>query len=184
MKEALIIIDIQNDYFPGGAMELEGPLQAGENAKKALEFFRETGRDLAHIQHLSVRPNATFFLPDTEGVNIHEVVSPAPGETIVKKYFPNSFRETELLDFLRGKGITRLIICGMMSHMCVDATTRAAFDLGFECVLIGDACATRRLVHQGVTVPAEHVHASFMAALNGVYAKVITVDEYVKEAAE
>jgi nicotinamidase-related amidase len=80
---------------------------------------------------------------------------------------------------LKEKEITELVICGMMTHMCIDATTRAAKDFGFNCILIGDACATRDLVISGITVMADDVHNSFLAALNGFYSSVISVNEYL-----
>ena len=121
-----------------------------------------------------MRPGATFFIPDTAGAEIHPLVAPAPGEAVVTKHFPNSFRETELLSLLRRQGVERLVIGGMMTHMCVDATVRAAFDFGFACTVIADACATRQLSYDGAEVPAPHVHAAFLAALAAVYAKVST----------
>jgi len=172
MKPALIIIDIQNDYFPGGKMELEGSPEASLQAAKLLEVFRARTLPLVHVQHVSNRPGAGFFLPDTEGVNIHASVAPRPGETVVQKNFPNSFRGTPLLEHLRGLGVDHLVIAGMMTHMCVDATTRAAFDLGFSCSLAHDACATRAIAFGEQRVPAAQVHAAFLAALNGMYAKV------------
>ena len=177
MKPALIIIDIQNDYFPGGKMELEGSPEASLQAAKLLASFRAKGLPLVHIQHVSNRPGASFFLPGTEGVNIHANVAPAAGETVVQKHFPNSFRETKLLEHLHGLGADHLVIAGMMTHMCVDATTRAAFDLGFSCSLAHDACATRALAFGDERVPAAQVHAAFVAALAGLYAKVQRVAE-------
>ena len=172
MKPALIIIDIQNDYFPGGRMELEGSPEASLQAAKLLDAFRARGLPLVHIQHVSNRPGASFFLPDTEGVKIHANVAPRAGETVIQKNFPNSFRGTGLLEQLRGLGADHLVIAGMMTHMCVDATTRAAFDLGFSCSLAQDACATRALAFGEQRVAAAQVHAAFLAALNGLYAKV------------
>ena len=162
MKPALILIDIQNDYFSGGKMELEGSPEASLQAAKLLERFRAKGLPLVHIQHVSNRPGATFFVPDTEGVMIHANVA----------NFPNSFRGTPLLEHLRAQGADHLVIAGMMTHMCVDATTRAAFDLGFSCSLAHDACATRALAFGEQRVPAAQVHAAFVAALAGLYAKV------------
>ena len=71
-----------------------------------------------------------------------------------------------------------MVICGAMSHMCIDATTRAAFDFGFNCAVIQDACATRNLEFGGQTIAADQVHGSFMAALGSVYARVLGLDEY------
>lgn len=183
MKPALILIDIQNDYFPGGKMELEGSTEASLHAAKLLESFRAKALPLVHIQHVSNRPGASFFVPDTEGVNIHAKVAPRPGETVLQKNFPNSFRGTKLLEQLRGLGVDHLVIAGMMTHMCVDATTRAAFDLGFSCSLAHDACATRALVFGEQSVAAAQVHAAFLAALNGLYAKVQSTAAVVAEIA-
>jgi nicotinamidase-related amidase len=177
MNQALLLIDIQNDYFPGGAMELVGSEQAGRRAATLLARFRERGLPVVHVQHVSTRPGATFFLPDTPGVQIHECVAPVDGETVVRKHYPNSFRETSLLEHLRRLQVGQLVVAGMMTHMCVDSTTRAAADLGFQCLLAHDACATRALAFGGATIPAEQVHTAFLAALNRLFARVLSVDE-------
>lgn len=172
MSKALIIIDIQNDYFENGAMELVGSLQASENAKLVLSKFRNENLPVVHVQHLSVAPGSTFFLPETEGQKIHQNVRPIAGEKVITKYYPNSFRETELLDYLHSKNITELVVVGMMTHMCVDATVRAAKDFGFECTVVGDACASRDLEINEKSVKAEDVHNAFLSALSFFYADV------------
>ena len=174
---ALVVIDIQNDYFPGGAMELEGADAAGRKAGGALARFRERGLPVFHVRHLSVRPGATFFLPGTRGAEIHAAVTPRSGEPVLEKNFPNSFRNTELKAMLDQEGIKNLVIAGMMTHMCVDASVRHAADLGYKVTLLGDACATRAQTYAGETVPARQVHAAFLAALNGFYAKVVDTHE-------
>lgn len=179
MNTALLLIDIQNDYFPGGKMELEGSLLAGEQAKKVLTFFRGKNWPLIHIQHLSARPGATFFIPGTEGVEIHPTVHPLTGELVIQKYFPNSFRNTPLLEALKKEEVDHLIIAGMMTHMCVEATTRAAFDHGFQCTVLHNACATRSLTFGDETVPARQVQAAFLAALGAVYAKIVSADDMI-----
>lgn len=177
MTTALLLIDIQNDYFPGGAMELAGSIEAGERARKLAEAFRSKAFPVIHVQHLSTRPGATFFVPGTKGVEIHPCVAPHEGEAVIRKNFPNSFRDTPLLQHLRDKKITRLVVAGMMTQMCIDSTVRAATDLGFECLLAHDACATKSLSFGGVAVPAASVQAVFLAALNGLFARVQSVDE-------
>lgn len=178
MKIGLVLVDIQNDYFPGGSMELEGMRAAADTAAGILRDFRERERPVYHIQHVSVRPGATFFVPGTEGVETHASVAPSHGESVFQKNFPNSFRGTNLLEALHGDAVERLVICGAMSHMCIDATTRAAFDHGFTCTVISDACATRDLQFQGRTIAAGDVHAAFMAALAVPYAEVVTAAEF------
>lgn len=179
MSTALLLVDIQNDYFENGANALVGSLEASEKAKLILEKFRQEGLPVIHIQHLATRPDATFFLPETSGAEIHPNVKPANGEKVIVKHFPNSFRETDLLSTLLLKGINNLVICGMMTHMCIDATTRAAKDYGFNAELIGDACATKKLEIKGQAINAQDVHNSFLAALNYYYATVKTTEEYL-----
>ena len=174
---ALLIIDIQNDYFPGGKMELEGSDTAAQKASKVLEKFRREGAPVFHVRHLSVRPGSTFFIPGTGGADIHAAVQPKAGETVIEKNFPNSFRDTALKEKLEAAGVKNLVVAGMMTHMCVDASVRHAADLGYKITLLGDACATRAQSFGGENVPARQVHAAFLASLNGFYAKVINSDE-------
>lgn len=183
-KTALLLVDIQNDYFPGGRNPLEGSPEAAQQARRLLQAFREAGLPRLHVQHIATKAGATFFLPGTDGANIYAEVRPAEGETVVQKHFPNSFRETSLLDCLRELEVERLVIGGMMTHMCIDATTRAAADLGFECWLVQDACATKTLAIEDQTVPAEQVHAAFLAALRGAYAQIMTVDKALEQLQE
>ncbi len=181
MKQALILVDIQNDYFPEGSMELVQMDKAAQNAQLMLEYFRKMQLPVFHVQHISMGPNATFFRPDTDGVKTHDSVAPLAGEAIITKHFPNAFRETELSDKLNGLNLKEIVICGAMSHMCIDATTRAGFDLGYQCTVISDACTTRDLEFKGVKIEAQMVHASFMAALSSPYAKVISVNEFMSQ---
>ena len=180
MNPALVLVDIQKDYFPKGRMEVVGAVEANRNAVKLLNHFREKQLSVVHVQHISTRPGATFFLPDTEGINFYEGVMPLSNETVIQKHFPNSFRDTRLNEYLASRGIKELVICGMMSHMCIDATVRAAFDKGYACIVAHDACATRSLVFNGIDIPAPHVHGAYMAALGAVYAKVLSAKEIVR----
>jgi nicotinamidase-related amidase len=179
MDTAFVIVDIQNDYFPGGKMALEGSAEAAENARRLLVVFRERGLPVFHVQHLSTRPGATFFVPGTPGAEIHTSVAPRDGEPVLRKNFPNAFRGTTLHEDLGRAGAKKLVVAGMMTHMCIDTTVRAAFDLGYSCRLAHDACATRALAFGGETVPAREVHRAFVAALDGLFAKAASTDEIV-----
>ncbi len=178
MSMGLLLVDIQNDYFPGGGMELSGMDAAAARAKDLLSLFRKKKWPLFHIQHISTQNDATFFLPETEGVKIHPGVKPVADDPVIRKNYANSFLKTNLLDELKKAEVKKLVICGAMSHMCIDATTRAAADFGFECIVVHDACATKNLEFLGKTVPAENVHAAFMAALGSAYAKVVSLDDF------
>jgi nicotinamidase-related amidase len=181
MSKALIIIDIQNDYFQGGNCELVNPIEASLKAKELLEYFRENQMPVFHVQHINLRKGATYFLPNTKGVEIHENVKPLENEIIIQKNFPNSFLETNLEVELEKLSVNELVICGMMSHMCIDSTTRAAFDLGFDCIVAHDACTTKDLVFLDKKVNASEVHNSFMSALGSIFAKVLDVKSIIKE---
>lgn len=177
MKKALLLIDIQNDYFPGGAKELVGSIEAGRKAGELLKLFRQNSLPVIHIQHISEREGATFFLPDTHGVEIHDSVFPDENEVVFRKHYPNAFRETGLLQYLRDLQISQLVIAGMMTHLCIDTSVRAAFDLGFKCSLAHDACATKGLTFGDAKVSAKNVQTTFLAALNGIFADVRSSEE-------
>jgi nicotinamidase-related amidase len=183
MSKCLIMVDLQNDYFPGGKMELVGIENAAENTRIILTEFRKKRLTVIYIQHISKTPNALFFLQGTDGAKINGKIMPQEGEAIVVKNYPNSFRGTSLLEILKNEHIDDLVICGAMSHMCIDATTRAAFDLGFNCVVAEDACATKDLLFNSKIIKASDVHESFMAALSSPYAKVVTTREIVNSMA-
>ncbi len=177
MKKVLLLIDIQNDYFEGGKCELVNANSALKNAEKALTLFRERGLPIVHVQHLNLREGATFFLPNTDGILIHSRVAPMQHEYIVIKDTPNSFWGTNLLDILKQMDVNSLVVCGMMSHMCIDATVRTAFDYGFDVTLLEDACTTKDLAYKGKVIPAETVHFTFMASLDKMFARVIKTSE-------
>jgi len=180
MSTALLIIDLQNDYFPDGSLPLAGIEEAAARAAELLAAFRAAGRPVVHLQHLSIRPGSTFFLPDTHGAEIHAAVAPAGNEPVLRKHFPNGFRETGLQEILAAHGADRLLVCGAMSHLCIDTTVRAAFDLGLRVSVAHDACATRDLRFGERTVAAADVHASFMAALAAPFARVATTAELLQ----
>lgn len=181
MTTALILIDLQNDYFPGGTMELVGAEAAVAQAARLLQAFRQSGLPVFHVQHIATRPGATFFLPGTPGAEIHRAVKPSEGEPVMVKHFPNAFRETALLDALRTAGATKLVFAGMMTHMCVDSTVRAAADLGFQCALASDACATRDLQFGGQRIEAAGVQLAYLAGLNGLFARVLPTEALCTE---
>lgn len=180
MKSALLIIDIQNDYFENGANVLVNSAIACENAKLILDDFRGKKLPVIHIQHHSIKPGSTFFIPGTHGAEIHPALTPVEGEKVITKHFPNSFRETGLLEHLKSLSLQHLVICGMMTHMCVDATVRAAKDLGFDITLAGDGCATKDLSINDKFIHASEVHLSFLAALSYYYCQVVTTEQFLR----
>jgi nicotinamidase-related amidase len=169
-KTALLIIDVQEFYFPGGRMQLENPETAGINAGLLLDAFRKQGFPVYHVRH--------NFEP---GGDIHPYVKPLPGETVISKDEVNAFLGTGLLDQLRRDSIEQLVICGMQTHMCVEAAVRAAHDYGFKCLLAADACATRAIQYEEHIISASNVHYSTLSTLQGTYARVLTTDAILRE---
>lgn len=178
-KSAVLVVDLQKDYFPSGKLPLVGIEKAAANAARVIGAARANGTPVIHVRHEFAAPDAPFFVPGTEGVQIHPTVAPLEGEPIVVKNYPNSFLKTELKPMLDAKGIEEVVVIGAMSHMCIDATSRAASDFGYKTIVVHDACATRDLEFGGQVVPAAQVHAALMAALAFAYATVTTTDEYL-----
>jgi len=181
MNTGLVLIDIQKDYFPGGRMEVAGSTGSSEKARILLGSFRSAELPIFHIQHISTRKGAIFFLPKTDGIEFNPNVKPTGDEVVITKHYPNSFRDTNLENHLSKMGVETIVFCGMMSHMCVDATVRAAFDKGYDCMVAHDACAAKSIIFGEVEAPSDHVHAAFMGALGAVYAKVLSAEEIADE---
>lgn len=162
---ALIIIDIQNDYFEGGALTLSGADQAGEKAATLLDIFRTKELPVFHIQHETLKPEIGFMLPATRGQEIHSCVSPKATEICLTKHYPNAFWNTVLENKLKELDITHVVIAGMMTHMCVSTTVRAAMEREFCVTVIQDACATRSLKLDNKEISANIVHQTALAEL-------------------
>ena len=180
-ETALLVVDIQQFYFEGGLVPLTGSLEAASQARVVLDAFRARKLPVIHVRHVPRNVALVDGEPSDPQYRIRPEVQPAAGETIVRKHFANSFRETGLLEMLCGKGVTRLVIVGMQTHMCVEAASRAAADLGFDVVVVQNACATRPLEFGGRTVPADMVQAAVLAAIKGSYGRVVSVSELLRE---
>lgn len=177
---AILVIDVQNDYFPGGAFPLVNQEAAAAVVSKVIAHGRKNKIPIFHIQHVSADPERVpFMIRGTNGVEIHESAKPAEGEPVIEKAYPNSFLKTTLKEHLDKHNIKNLVLTGSMSQNCVEATTRAGSDMGYSCTVIADACACPDLEFDGVKVPAAHVHASTMAELALGYGKVILSKEYL-----
>lgn len=181
MNTALLLLEIQNDYFPNGRIPLERSLEASIKAQSVLQAYRDKKLPVVHVQHISTQPDAAYFLPCTKGAEFHANVQPVKGEAIIKKHYPNSFKDTNLLNHLIKNQINHLIICGMMTHLTVDATVRAAYDLGFSCTVLHDACAARQLEFNHNPISAQNVHHAFLAALQPIYANLLSCDELLQK---
>lgn len=181
MSIALLLLEIQNDYFPNGRIPLEKSLEVSAKAQMVLRAFRDKKLPVIHVQHISTHPNAACLLPCTKGAEFYSAVAPVKGETIIKKHYPNSFKDTQLLNHLIKNQINHLLICGMMTQSTIDATTRAGHDLGFSCTVLEDACAAHQLEFHNNIIPTQQVHQAFLAAFIPGYANVINTRDYLEK---
>lgn len=174
-----LLVDFQNDYFYNGSCPLEGSFEASLNAQEILQTFRNAKELVVHIRQVSNLREAGSLVPDSIGSQIHDHVRPFMGEKVMTKNSPNAFKDTELDKVLDYFEIHNVVICGMMTHLGVDSTTRAASDLGFDCTVISDACATRGLTLFDKKVSAQEVQTAFLGALKGTFAKVQTTEDFL-----
>ena len=178
-QRAIIVVDLQNEYLPTGKLPLVALDAALANAARIIAAARASGDLLIHVRHEMASPDAPIFTPGSDGVQIIPAVAPAPGETVIVKHYPNAFRGTDLQQTLQQQGVTELVVIGAMSHMCIEATSRAGADLGYAVSVVHDACATKDLAFEGTQVPAAQVHAASMAALAFSYASLRSSDDYL-----
>lgn len=179
-KTALVIVDIQNDYFPNGRWPLVGIEAAAAHAAQVLAQARASDDLVVHIRHEAADAAAPFFVAGSEGAKVHPDVAEKPGEPVFVKHQINAFLGTGLDDLLKGHGVEQLTLVGAMSHMCIDAAARAGSDLGYKITVLSDACATHDLESAGVKTPAVQVQAAFMGALAFAYASVLPTGDYLK----
>jgi nicotinamidase-related amidase len=178
-KRAILVVDLQNDYWPTGKWPLDNVEAAAANAARVIDKARAAGEPVIHIRHEFAGADAPFFAPGTDGAAINPAVAPAGDEVVVLKHYPSAFRETPLRQMLDEQGVEEVVVVGAMSHMCIAATGRAASDHGYKTSVVHDACATCDVDFNGVTVPAAQVHAANMSALAFAYAEVIDTQAFL-----
>jgi nicotinamidase-related amidase len=168
---AVIVIDAQREYVDG-KLPLNGVAPALAEIATLLARARKSGTPIIHIKHRG-RPGGAFG-PDTLGFAIADAAAPADKEIVIEKGLPNSFAGTALKAALDGLGCKQLILTGFMTHMCVEATARAALDHGFKTTVVAAATATRDLPDPltGNTVPAAEVQRNALAALADRFATI------------
>ena len=179
MKQGLLVIDVQNDYFTGGKMTLTGADEALRNINLLEAQFSAAKLPIIYIQHIKHQKNADFFEQGTSGAELHPQLKVDKASIIIEKHFPNSFLETTLAEVLKKHQIDQLVICGMMTHMCIRATTPVAAELGYHPILIADATATKNLSKDGLIIPADQVQADIISELSLV-ADIQTTSQFIK----
>ncbi|EKD81668.1 MAG: Isochorismatase [uncultured bacterium] len=145
VKKALIVIDLQNDYFPGGKYPLWNAENTLNNVLAAIKTAQAKGVTIIHVQHVagSKMAVAPFFNEGTEGVAIHsKILQAAPDAPVVVKKFADSFHETNLEETLKSLGITELFVCGMMTQNCVTHTAISKSAEKYQVTVLMDCCTT------------------------------------------
>ena len=179
----LLVIDLQRDYFPGGKFPLPDIERVTARASALIDLFHLHRLPVVHVRHLEKDPRVGFLLEGTPGSEIEPRVAPTGQDLLITKNWPNAFRDTTLQKILHVLGSGDLVFCGAMSNMCIDATVRAAFDAGYRCTVIEDACAASDLEFNGASIPAAQVHAAFMGALASAYGDVMDLKGFAERLA-
>ncbi|WP_328302229.1 cysteine hydrolase family protein [Actinomycetospora sp. NBC_00405] len=167
---ALVMIDLQNTYTRG-VMALENVEPAIDEAAALLDRARSAGIPIVHVQH-DAGQGTPYDVHDEIGAIVDRVAA-RDGEHRIVKNFPNSFVGTDLDEYLRGAGVTNLVLAGFMTHMCVNSTARGAFSAGFAPSVVAGATATRALPGPDGTVSAASLQAASLAAISDMFGVVV-----------
>ncbi|MDA8213438.1 MAG: cysteine hydrolase family protein [Clostridia bacterium] len=177
---ALLVIDVQKEYFaPHGKLVLPDGPKALENIQTLLTWARARQFPVIHILHQTTRPNHPFFVKGTVGAELHDEIVPAVNEPIIFKHKPGSFTGTRLAEILQAQSVDRLVICGYMTHMCCDTTTREAAGMDYQVIFAADATATLDLGLGEQCIPHHQVHQTTLAIMS-FFATVQNTEEIVK----
>ncbi|MEJ2367123.1 MAG: cysteine hydrolase family protein [Acidobacteriota bacterium] len=150
-KTALLVVDIQNDYFKGGKLPLAGSGEAEREALKVVHVFRKHGWPVINIQHEGAAPG--LFAPHTKGQEIRPNMAPRPGEPVFTKHHVNCFIETPLAVYLEKHHIKRLVIVGMQTNVCVQGAVEGAKAHGVKTIVLSNATAATTLKKRTETLP-------------------------------
>ncbi|MGO4479569.1 cysteine hydrolase family protein [Massilia sp. 2TAF26] len=168
---ALIVIDVQQGFLDPRWGQRNNPA-AEENIAALLATWRVARRPVIHVRHASASPNGAFRA-DTPGFAFKAQARPLDGEPVVTKSVNSGFIGTDLERRLREGGIDTVVLCGLTTDHCVSTTARMAGNLGFNTIVVGDACATHeRTGPDGRHYTAEAMHATALASLNGEFARI------------
>jgi nicotinamidase-related amidase len=171
VKKALLVVDVQNDYFPGGKLPLWNVEATLENVERAIVLAREKTIPVILIQQLTDPKVASMFNAGTEGAEIHpRIRAAAPGAPIVVKGYADSFHQTNLDHVLSDLGVTTLCVCGMMTQNCVTHTAISKAAENYEVMMLPDCCTTVSAIIHNIALRAVATRLAlvpYQEALNG-----------------
>lgn len=175
-KTALLVIDFQNEYF-SGRMPIPDGARALANARRLIDRADADGIAVYHVQH-AAPPGAPIFAEDGDGVRLHADLQPAAHHRLVRKSSVSVFATTDLHRQLRDAGIDTLLIAGLMTHACVAGAARDAVPLGFEVVVVADACATRDLdTGDGRVLAHADLHRAALASIDDTFGAILSTEQ-------
>ncbi len=175
-QTAVIVIDIQNEYFPGGKMPIPDGMKALQNSKRIVEFAHKNGMPVFFVRHLGAA-DGPLFAKDSRFAEFHKDLQPGKNDRVISKTTPSSFVGTDLQQQLDALGIKQLIVTGLMTHMCISSTARDAVPLGYSVIIPEDATATRDLATwDNKVVDHKILQQSALAAVADVFAEIKTTD--------
>lgn len=178
-KRALLVIDVQNEYFEGGALPISYPAGSGANIVKAIKAAEASGVQVVMVQHTATAKGAKAFAKETHGWQLHESVKNTNVAHYIEKSMPSSFVGTDLESWLRKEGVDTVVISGYMTQHCCDTTARYAYHLGFGVEFLSDATGTLSLSNNGGTATAEEIHRSTLTEQAFRFSDVMSTKEWI-----
>ncbi|MDA8340166.1 MAG: cysteine hydrolase family protein [Nitrospiraceae bacterium] len=178
MKKALLIIDVQNEYFTG-KLPVSYPSGSLENILKAMDAASEKGIPVIVIQHTAKAADSPVFRRGTSEWELHPEIAKRPRDILIGKNLPGSFTDTILESWLREKNVDTIVISGYMTQMCCDTTARQAFHLGFNVEFFSDATGTLSFTNNAGSVTAEELHRAILVTQAMRFSKVIKTSEWI-----
>ena len=179
MKRAILIIDVQNEYFTG-KLTVKYPEGSFKNILIVMDAAKENKIPIVLIQHTNP-PEASTFARSSDEWKIHSQIASKHHDKLIEKVFPGSFTGTELLEYLRTNEVEIVTIAGYMTQMCCDTTARQAFHLGFNVEFLSDATGTLDVFNYAGYVSAEELHRSVLVTQAMKFSEVLTVGDWIKK---
>ena len=180
-KRALIVIDVQNEYFDG-ALPITAPATATSlaNIGRSMDAASAAGVPVIVVRHGDADPEAPIFREGSHAWELHPEIERRARDHLVEKTFPGSFTDTPLGDILAAEGVDTVVIAGYMTHMCVDTTSRQAAHRGLGVEILNDATGTLALENSGGQASGEELHRATLVAQGQFFADVVTTDEWLR----
>lgn len=178
IRQALLVIDVQNEYFTGH-LPVTYPEGSLDNILKAMDHAARADIPVAVIQHTAPSKDSPTFRKGSDGWRLHPEVEKRKRDILIEKNLPGSFSGTELERWLRDKGVSRLAICGYMTQMCCDTTARQAFHLGFQVDFLSDATGTLSLQNSAGSISASDLHRAVLVTMAAKFGRVVGTEEWI-----